>query len=456
MGPETAERPRHGRQDAGGRDRCGGEDLYDLTPGHPALQAPALGGSGLQPGLWFRSILLIDCAFLVFTLLRLELADAGGLFDSLRQFSLAGEHNVASWWSTIVIILAALHAFDGYVLERRTNPRLARAWAMLAFVLLVLSADEMGSLHERADKVLRLGVWVSLLPFATVALGCVAYVLRVMWSIPESRSTAVLVTLGFCVLAMSVPLEYFEHRLEWRGWMRALRGVVEEGCELAGFMLLLRASMSNTRGLFARAEGGRSTGLERPAELNRPTPALDAICALRPWLVAGGVLFGLLLAIVSSSLTDHGRGRPGDWPPAVLFFLASLAAGLEFARPGRGGNRSLAAAALALFASVTAVALSPRHSLHLAFLARPVSLRVTLIVITALGALAALHAAGSLHPRRPARAALAWVSVLLLGAAATAFSSTGPASHAIPALVAVIVFDAAARATCQQKLAPAA
>jgi hypothetical protein len=202
--------------------------------------------------------------------------------------------------------------------------------------------------------------------------------------------------------------------------------------------------MPNSRGIFGRpAETVQTAGAARVL-----APAFEAICALRKWLVLGGILIGIGFAFVTSTLTDTGRGRPSDWPPAVLFALGALAAGLDFIRHGGRCLRGLLAAVLALFASVAVVALSPRHGLQLPFLIRPVSMRITLVLIAAFGAVAALAAAGRPHRPRAFASVSALAAILLLGAAGLACSSTGPASHAIPALLAVVVYDAWARAAC--------
>jgi hypothetical protein len=75
-------------------------------------------------------------------------------------------------------------------------------------------------------------------------------------------------------------------------------------------------------------------------------------------------------------------------------------------------------------------------------------MRITLVLIAAFGAVAALAAAGRPHRPRAFASVSALAAILLLGAAGLACSSTGPASHAIPALLAVVVYDAWARAAC--------
>jgi hypothetical protein len=398
---------------------------------------------------WFHGILAVNILLLIVTLLRTELGAAGGWMASLRQLSLSGEHNLASWWSGSLLLLGALHAADGYFLHRMTQPQWARAWAILAFILLALSTDEVGSLHERADQFLHAGIWISLVPFALIALALVGIMLRTLWSVPGGRSAAWLVTLGFGCLAAVVPQEYLEHKLAWQGWAKAIRGMVEEGMELAGFMLLLAAAMPNSLGIFRRSGG---TAVPQALKTGR-LPAFDAMCSLRMWLSLGGIVLGLGLAAITSSLTDHGRGRPGDWPPAVLFALAALAANLDFLRRGVMGVRELMAGGLTLFASVTMVALLPRHTLELPFVNRPFSLRVTLVLIAALGAVALLAVPGRVLRPPTWTIVGALIAVLGVGAASIALSPIGLASHAIPALLAVIVFDAWARAASRERLA---
>src|SRR5258705_12593640 len=75
----------------------------------------------------------------------------------LAPLNLTNENVAASWFSGILLLLGSLHAADGFFRVRRTNFKAALAWCVICGMLLALSADEIGSLHERIDDVLKMG-----------------------------------------------------------------------------------------------------------------------------------------------------------------------------------------------------------------------------------------------------------------------------------------------------------
>ena len=160
----------------------------------------------------------------------------------IRKLLLTWENNLGAWWSGILLFMLAVHAFD---LGRATlDKHLALAWKLLAGVFLFLSADEMGSMHERISLVssdLGWGRWTLLVPVALVLAGCLSYTLVTFWRAGDNYTGIVVgLVVGFGFFATVVLQEHVEHLIEWRGnplaWMR---DVAEEGAELAGMLVLL-------------------------------------------------------------------------------------------------------------------------------------------------------------------------------------------------------------------------
>src|SRR3546814_8034194 len=117
----------------------------------------------------------------------------GGGAGYLLLFDLRSEDNVAAWWSGILLLLNAFHAYDGYALWRERAPRMARSWASLSLLLVILSADEIGSIHERIGMIataVSVSQWLALLPFGLVGLGLLLYTLAGMRSRQEEIGRA--------------------------------------------------------------------------------------------------------------------------------------------------------------------------------------------------------------------------------------------------------------------------
>jgi hypothetical protein len=170
----------------------------------------------------------------------------------LSRLNLASENSAATWWPGILLALASIHAFDGSARWRRHAP--ARAWASIAIVLIVLSADEVGSIHERVEyfsEILGLHDQLAHLPFALVLLGLFGYAVHPGHGHQAAEQRAlILIALG---LFVSVAVqELIEEKLTLQSALaRGIRAAIEEGTELAGILILLKVAMGNTAGLFA-------------------------------------------------------------------------------------------------------------------------------------------------------------------------------------------------------------
>jgi hypothetical protein len=258
-------------------------------------------------------------------------------------FNLRDENNFAALFSGIFLLVVALHFYDGWALNRISKPNVAYAWLALSFVLTALSFDEIGSLHERVtwlrsfilDGTLapmsdpesvpraqrRAIYWWSLLPFGMILLGAIAYAVVALWRSVEDKMTIILICIGFSLLASVALQEYIERVVDWSAnrFLRiidnTLRPALEEGTELLGMIILLKAAMPNTRGVFspgARAE----------------SPVFEAVTHLRWPALLIGVVAAPSIAYMTASFPPerHDNGMPADWPAVALFSLGAIAA----------------------------------------------------------------------------------------------------------------------------------
>lgn len=276
------------------------------------------------------------------------------LIDAMQ---LTHENNVAVWWSGALLLMTSIHAFDAAAAaSKRGALRPARAWLSLSAVSLFLSADEIGSLHERlgmvAERILGVNAWFPQIPIAMVLALLLLYALNVFRQDKEHSHYVVPLLLGFGVLG-TVPLqEQVEHMFEWPQAIQWLRASVEEGTELLGMLLLLRVVLRPTFEI-----AGRKDPTER--RFARFLPALGpahllSICAAAP-------LFAALVVRI-----PDGRGQLADWVGVAAFLGAGVAAA-EWLLQGRRAERGrlFLLAGTGVVGSIVATALDPEMVLTL-------------------------------------------------------------------------------------------
>ena len=164
------------------------------------------------------------------------------VLDGSQYLSVNGEGNPITWAHSVAIFAAAfvcmVHATA--LVERRGE------WAAMAAILAFLSFDEMLVVHERAvGRVLELLdypiVWDSVIwPVLYLPLlgALVLLLVGVAGPAPARPGRLVLVGLGF--LGAAVAAEIVSAPISGAGdyWPHALEGAVEEGAELAGWILI--------------------------------------------------------------------------------------------------------------------------------------------------------------------------------------------------------------------------
>lgn len=173
-----------------------------------------------------------------------------------RQLDLKLEANAAVWYSSVVLLMAAVGALA--IAERvRADagmPRWGRfVWLVIAGFFVGLSVDETAQLHERVGvhftnrfgtvPFLTDGGWpafawlLALFPLIGLFLGFVLVAVRT-WVSMSARSRALI--LGGLACWVGVLLaEFVQAQLVRWSWDRSLQGALEEGLELTGATLFL-------------------------------------------------------------------------------------------------------------------------------------------------------------------------------------------------------------------------
>jgi hypothetical protein len=254
----------------------------------------------------------------------------------------------------LAVALCALAAYRMRSAPRAawTHPWLRHGWLVIAAVFLLLSFDEIGSLHERVGMAVSFGDgtawgWVYVLSLPILATG--AYMIAFAWT--EMRRVPLafrLFVLGTALYLLNPIFEEIEMSLihgagvdpeSWARFAHDVLLVLEEGglelfgtlCFLMGLLVWLRES--------ARSMPGETLTWRVDAE---QAARIGGIAALV-------ILIGVpLSAAFVRTMPAADSGIPMNWFPSAAAFLLCLLA--VAARAGATAERSQFALAVAIFA----------------------------------------------------------------------------------------------------------
>jgi len=243
----------------------------------------------------------------------------------LVQFHLGAENVVAAWYSSMLLLLVGLACTLAYALDQRQGGSafdriLARGWLVLAGTFLLLSLDEIGSLHERVGMLVRLN-GASLSPHATGPIGWVyllaipigagaIFMLAFGWMrLRHAPAAFALLATGVLLYVSDPFLELIEKTLPPNGAGIYVERVLEEGvAELGGTTCILCGVL-----LYASRRAG--AGAQTFAAPSR-----------RARVVAGVVLLiGIPVAhAIVQRLPPGDVGIAENWFPAAAFFVLAI------------------------------------------------------------------------------------------------------------------------------------
>jgi hypothetical protein len=362
---------------------------------------------------YMRTLMIISAVMVLATLI---LRFGKALY--LAPLNLSNENVAAAWFSGMLLMLGSLHAADGFFRLRKTNIKAALAWCVIAGMLFALSADEIGSIHERIKDFVKIGPWLSFLPFLIVLLGCCAWSFIQLWITPSERSRVPGLILGFGILVSVEGQEYLEHVVKWPWYLGPLRSAFEEGSELTGFLILIYTMLPNSGGLFSPARQTQA-------------PAFSVIPGLRWFFVIAGVALAWPMAMLTAALDQQTvNGHLSDWMSSSLFFLSAGLILNHWMKSSREpGTFPSAGVFWLVMASMVCVQIDPIGDSHIFPFTRSfeafgllLNARMILLAMCCLGAAESLRARGLLF--RTSAITLAFAGVL---SAVLAASSAGEA-----------------------------
>ena len=311
---------------------------------------------------WFALLTAVSVSLVLITGASYAFEGAGALSALLFLIGLGGENNVGAWWSGMLLLLAAVFAFDGYWCAHKSADE-RRAWLALAAVFVLLSFDEVASVHEYVSgKGIRY-----LVPFGLVGLGLIIYSLSRLRraGVPTRELLTIVVAFG---LLGTVPLqEFVQHNVEWTNPIAyGIRAVLEEGSEIAAMLLLIAVTRANSAVLL------RSGG-----------EILAAVARFRVAILIGGLLLAPVLAELTFVL-PYPPG-PANWLAQTLYLACALLVVRSVVM--NGGELTWRSAALFLFYVAGAASSAINLAWNPAVLGIPLSLRgvcAALLLVTAL------------------------------------------------------------------------
>ena len=255
----------------------------------------------------------------------------------LMQFTLGTENTLATWYSSMLFLLVGTMSFFCYHVQKKLSLKekhhfLNYGWVIFSIIFILLSFDEMASMHERLGSLHSLNPfgndppgWVFLLglPIAAVAILMITFCWIHIKRVPVSAGFAFAAVLLF----VSIPFQEYIEVFHWQAapdpdtWERPrLLLILEESAEIFGATFMLISAL-----IYA------GQAIEQP---NQPTlsPVIDSgfrlnIKATIPIIVTVICSLALPMVIIDQSSLLAAEGDIGvvrNWFPAAAAFLVSL------------------------------------------------------------------------------------------------------------------------------------
>jgi hypothetical protein len=328
---------------------------------------PNAGAIGMQ--LWFAALVAVSAALLVITIVSYAVADQRLVARVLFWFGLGGEANIGAWWSGMLLALAAFLTFDGFFDGSRPSAE-RRGWLALGLALLLLSFDEVASLHEYLTE-LGFGYLAVL---GVVGLTVASYGMQQLKRARVPGRTLALLLLAFGLLASVAIQEQIQSAVQWDNQViYGFRAFLEEGTELAAMLIFVSVGRATSTSLL-RSSQDFLLALVRSRRLM-------ALTALFVWPV-----------LVAATFAFTRPGGPPAWLASTLLIACALLAAREGVLRGKLDSRCLVLILFYLGASAAANAVPFRWGAVI--FGTAVNVRGIVLALLVMSAVAALKANG--------------------------------------------------------------
>ncbi|HEY40908.1 MAG TPA: hypothetical protein G4O18_03510 [Dehalococcoidia bacterium] len=201
-----------------------------------------------------KAIVIILALLLVANIVVIIVGHTTGhysLYGVLPLFRLDQEHNVPTYFATVILLVSSVLLYTIFRIHKRDNLSDSKYWRLLSLIFLLLSLDEAAGLHELLIRPLKdlLGIdEPSLFYFAWVIPGiiiCVVFALyffRFYLSLPSRYRllfgiSALVFVGGF--LGMEIVDGFFAPTMGERTLLYDILTTIEEFMELSGIALFI-------------------------------------------------------------------------------------------------------------------------------------------------------------------------------------------------------------------------
>lgn len=248
---------------------------------------------------WRLLILGISLLLILITAVFPYIHDGFLKWSILVYLTLAGEMNLAVWWSSGLLFLAGLVAYQ--ISDWDIDSKYA--WIGIALLLSFLSLDEIGSVHERIGN-LTIGLATYII-IAMIAGWILIFSIWILWKNKDDKQGLIFLLVGFALLVSAAPNEYLEHRIAWPHYLIGPRVAFEEGLELFGAFACLLGTV-------------RYQPVDKLRTLNS-----GEITKLRKILLVGFGFHAMVAWITANYIEIEFRGNPATWYFMVVFLLVA-------------------------------------------------------------------------------------------------------------------------------------
>jgi len=189
------------------------------------------------------AVIVLCLMHLVVMLLHYEFFEIDWLIRGM--FDLDEEQSFGTWFSSLILLLAALLLlFHAHNLEQTSQP-MTLAWWVLGFGFCILSMDEIVGMHESLNTAIEIS-WAipGAIAAAIVALAYIPFLLHLpsttMWLFVASGALFLGGAVGIELLTESYAEEDLLDTLSYN-----LTTLVEEGLEMSGVVLFIRTLLQH-------------------------------------------------------------------------------------------------------------------------------------------------------------------------------------------------------------------